>query len=286
VSIWQRGWEGVLGLVVVFGVAVILLTAPGAHLVNVLGWAGQLGLVAAGLALSLRTGTPNLAVGSLSALTSGLVAYAGVELGMPFPVAMVLALVFAVVAGLVMGVLTMLLAAPAWAISLGAAVGCEALLAAITDGRTILMPGMSYSALLGFAVFAIISVAGGVLWLRQDVRAGLTKGWPAALAGLAGSSALAALGGVALLMRLGAADAGTQGWPITVFALAAVLLGGTSVYGERGAAAGTVLAVLILAIAQGQLNLMNAPAWLFQLALGAVVLVGLAVSRLLEALRA
>lgn len=285
-SIWQRAWEGVLALLALLGLALVLASSGGERLVDLLAQAGQLGLVAMGLSLSLRTATPNLAVGALAWLSAAFAAFAS-DAGMPVPLAMVLALVLAGLAGLVMSVFTMVLSAPAWAVSLGAAVVCEAIVLALLDGRTIPLPvGAIYPGVLGFAVFAVVSVAGGLLWNRQEVRKDLGSGWPGAVLGLAGSSVLAAAGGIALLLRLGEAPPGNQGLYTTVLALAAVLLGGTSPYGERAGVAGTVLGVLILAVAQGLLAYHGAPVWMFMLVMGTMVMIGLGASKLLDALRA
>ncbi|TMR95489.1 ABC transporter permease [Nonomuraea basaltis] len=285
-SKWQWGWEGVLGVIAVLGLGMVLVTAPTAHLFNVLAQAAPLGLVAVGLALSLRTGMPNLAVGAVSALSGVLVATAVDVAELSLIAGVLLVLVLAAFAGLVTGAFTVLVAAPAWAVTLGAAVACEALMLTVTGGRMIALGDLpAYSPVLWFAVFAVVSVAGGLLWARRDVRGRLSKGWTAGLVGLAGSSVLAALGGFVLLLRQGAAQPGSQGMSITVFALAAVLLGGTSPNGERGAVTGTLLSVLILAIAQVQLVVLNIPAWVYTLVLGAVIMVGLTVSRLLESLR-
>ncbi|MFI7707062.1 ABC transporter permease [Nonomuraea sp. NPDC049480] len=284
-SRWQWAWEGVLGVLVVLAVGMVVVTAPTAHLPNVLASAAPLGLVAAGLSLSLRTGVPNLAVGAVSALSGALIATA-VEVGeMSLVTGALLVLVLAAFAGLVIGAFTVLVSAPAWAVTLGAAVACEALLVAVTDARVIPVEVPQFPRALWFAVFAVVSVAGGLLWARRDVRERLSKGWTAGLVGLAGSGMLAALGGFVLLMRLGAAQPSSSGTFTTVFALAAVLLGGTSPNGERGAVTGTVFSVLLLSIVQGQLALLNAPFWVYSLILGIVVAVGLAVSRLLDALR-
>ncbi|MFF0867390.1 hypothetical protein ACFYUV_36900 [Nonomuraea sp. NPDC003560] len=284
-STWQRAWEGVLGLLALLGLALVLITTVSDRLLDILAHAGQLGLIVMGFGLSLRTGTPNLAVGAVAAASAAFVASTA-GAGVPLPLAMLLALVLAGLLGAAMSAFTMLLTAPAWAVTLGAAVVCEAVAVALLDDGTIpLETAALYPGPLGFAVFAVVSIAGGLLWNRQEVRKELGAGWPGAVLGLAGSSMLAAAGGIALLLRLGAAPPGDQGLYSTVFALAAVLLGGTSPYGERAGVAGTVLGVLILAVAQGLLAYLGAPLWVFLLVMGLVVLIGLGASRLLDALR-
>ncbi|MGW0195046.1 ABC transporter permease subunit [Nonomuraea sp. NPDC003201] len=303
---WQWVWEGALGVVTVLGLAMVLFTAPGGHLLNILASSAPLGLVAVALSLSMRAGTPNLAVGSVAALSGVLIASVVVVLGMPLVVGVLLVILLAALSGLVMGAFTVLLEAPAWAVTLAAAVVCDALSLAFTQARTILLPeAPSLSPVVGFAVFAVVSVAGGLLWARREFRQWLAKGWVGPLVGLAGSCVLAALGGFVLLLRLGAAQPGSQGLFTMVFALAAVLLGGTGLPslsslpsplngagaastvadGGRGGVAGTLLAVLILAIVQGELTLLAVPTYVIMIVLGGVVIAGLAVSRALDALR-
>ncbi|WP_170223540.1 ABC transporter permease [Nonomuraea turkmeniaca] len=284
VSRWQWAWEGVLGVITVLALGMVLVTTPTVHLLNILAQAAPLGLIAAGMALSLRTGVPNLAVGALSALSGALVATAVDVAELSLVAGLLLVLGLAAFAGLVLGAFTVLVAAPAWAVTLGAAMACEAMLLAVTDGRAIPVEDrLPVPQLVWFAVFAVVSVGGGLLWARRDVRDWLSKGWTAGVVGLAGSSVLAALGGFVLVMRLGVAQPASQGTLTTVFALAAVLLGGTSPNGERGAVTGTLLSVLILAIVQGQLAVLNAPLWIYSLILAVVVVAGLTVSRLLRA---
>ncbi|MGW4963622.1 ABC transporter permease subunit [Nonomuraea sp. NPDC004186] len=297
---WQWAWEGALGVVTVLGLGMVLFTAPGGHLLNILASSAPLGLVAVALSLSMRAGTPNLAVGSVAALSGVLIASVVVVLGIPLVVGVLLVILLAALSGLVMGAFTVLLEAPAWAVTLAAAVVCDALSLAFTQARTILLPAApSLSPVVGFAVFAVVSVAGGLLWARREFRQWLTKGWAGPLVGLAGSCVLAALGGFVLLLRLGAAQPGSQGLFTMVFALAAVLLGGTGLSsplngagavsavadGGRGGVAGTLLAVLILAIVQGELTLLAVPTYVIMIVLGGVVIAGLAVSRALDALR-
>ncbi|MFI7640380.1 hypothetical protein [Nonomuraea sp. NPDC049400] len=341
-SKWQWAWEGVLGLVTVLGVVMVLLTAPDGHLLNILALSAPSGLVAVGLSLSLRTGTPNLAVGSVSALSGALIASLVTVARLPLIVALLLVLLLAGIAGLVMGAFTVLLSAPSWAVTVAAAAVCDALLFAVAQGRAVILADpLVVPPVVGFVAFAVVSVAGGLVWKWRDLRHWLSKEWVGPLAGLAGSCVLAALGGFLLLLRLGAAQPGSQGLSAVVFALAAVVLGGASLsgkrgspaptsvpgavgpgervavgpgergadglgavgpgergagglgavgpgaiaYGDRGAIGGTVFAVVILGIVQGQLALLGAPFYLTLIVLGGVVISGLTVSRALDALR-
>ncbi|NUW36349.1 hypothetical protein HTZ77_33810 [Nonomuraea sp. SMC257] len=268
-------WEGTLGLLVAVMVAVAVVTAPSGHLLNVLGQAGPSGLVAAGLALSLRAGTPNLAVGALAGFTAAVTASPLIGQGWA---AAILALLLVAIGGLVLGLLVAALAAPAWAVTLGAAVACEALVVAMTDSRGVPSQfGSGIPASVWFVLFVVVSLGGALVWRVARLR----SPWVAALVGVGGSSLLAAVGGLAALARVQAVFPGT-GWSTTTLALAAVLLGGVSVHGGRGGVAGTVLAMLFLALVQGQLAVWGAPFWAFMAVTGVVVVVALLAGRLVD----
>ncbi|HUR02572.1 MAG TPA: hypothetical protein VM347_08530 [Nonomuraea sp.] len=267
-------WEGFLGILTVALIVAALLTAPpSGYLDYLLGQAGVLGLVATGLALSFRTGTPNLAIGSIAAFTGMVTASLMGGLGWP---AAIIAILVATVGGLLLGLFVTALSAPAWAVTLGAAVACEALVNGIADAR-IISVDINFPTYVWFVLFVIVSLGGALAWPALRV----TSPWITALVGLGGSSLLAALGGVALLTRLHAASP-NSGWTTTTLALAAVLLGGISVHGKRGGVAGTLLAVLFLSLLQGQLVLWSAPPWVFQVIAGAVILAALLAGRLAE----
>ncbi|MEU4232301.1 hypothetical protein AB0F17_49080 [Nonomuraea sp. NPDC026600] len=268
-------WEGFLGILTIALIVVALLSAPpGQYLVLILAQAGALGLVATGLALSFRTGTPNLAVGSIAAFTA-MVTASLMTNGLGWAAA-IIAILVATVGGLLLGLFATALSAPAWAVTLGAAVACEALVNGIADGRVIPID-VNFPTYVWFVLFAIVSLGGALAWPALRVA----SPWITAMVGLGGSSLLAALGGVALLTRIHAATP-ASGWTTTTLALAAVLLGGISVHGKRGGVAGTVLAVLFLSLVQGQLVLWAAPPWVFQVIAGAVILAALLAGRLAE----
>jgi ribose/xylose/arabinose/galactoside ABC-type transport system permease subunit len=292
-------WEAILLVVTGALVAVMLVTEPSRALDNVLAQAGYIGLIASGLALSLRTGTPNLAVGAVAGFTGGLTAYLAVEQGWSTTMAVAAALVGALVIGVVTGVLVALLSVPAWAVTLGVGTLLQAGLIGLTDARLIPIDlgGGDYPTAVWLGVFAVVSVGGGALWLLPVVRRGLSgarqSGEPArwgglplaigAVAGIGGSSLLAGLAGIAGLMRLKAADP-TSGQFLTIVALGAVLLGGTSVFGRRAGVTGTAFGVTIVILTQNLLILHGTTSWLVNLVLAAVILVGLAVNRALESI--
>jgi ribose/xylose/arabinose/galactoside ABC-type transport system permease subunit len=291
-------WEAFLGLVAVVLVGVLLATQPGRAMTNVLQQAGVIGLLAAGLSLSLRTGTPNLAVGALAGFTGGLAAYLSFNSGWSLPVAMTAGVAAAIGIGVILGVLIGVLSVPAWAATLGAAAVLEAGVIGVTDGRsTFARITSEYPTGTWFGLFLFVSLGGGVLWLLPGLRRRLSAVrrpgepgrwgglWPGlgALVGLTGSSFLAGLGGVAQLSLVRVADP-QVGQFLVFLALAAVLLGGTSVFGRRAGVTGTASAVMIIVIARILFLVNGVPSWVANLFVGLMILVGLGVSRGLESL--
>lgn len=288
-------WEMLLALVATGLVLATLAAAPPQFLTSMFGSAAVVGLLAMGLSLSLRTATPNLAVGVIAAVVGGLTASL-IRDGWPDGAAIAAGIGAALAVGVLLGLLTMVLSAPAWALSLGAVAALSAAYAALAGPSPIPVRLDAYPALPAFVVFAALSMIGGALWLVPGVRnalsgsrrggdpgrwAGLKAGL-GALVGFAGSSLLAGLAGIAGLMRVQAATPPTELVPVT--ALAAVLIGGVSVFGRRAGVFGTLLGVVIMVSAQTLIVLKGMPSWAGQLFAGGMLLLGLLVSRLVEGL--
>jgi ribose/xylose/arabinose/galactoside ABC-type transport system permease subunit len=121
-------------------------------------------------------------------------------------------------------------------------------------------------------------------------RAGVPGRWAGlqaglgAIAGLTGSSLLAGLGGVALATHLQVGDPASGGMNLTIMALAAVLVGGGSVFGRRAGLLGTVLGVVIVQTVLFVLNVHAASPYWLDVPIGGLALLGLGVSRALESI--
>jgi len=291
-------WEGVLAVIVVVLLVALFAVAPGgafgATLANVVQQAGYTGLVAAGFALSLRAGAPNLAVGALGVAAGAIGAHLVATAQWPVAAAMAVGVLAVTVIGAVIGLVAGALSVPAWAVTFGAAF--VVLGTVLASSGPVLVPlrlGAPLPGAVWFVLFLLVSLGGAALWRVPAVRAlavrtdgdpGRWAGWRAALAvfaALTGSSLLAAIGGVGLTLRL-AASSPTAGDTLTLAAVAAVLLGGTSVFGRRAGIAGTVLGVLAVELVQTLLTLLNTQAAVISLVTGLLLIAGLGVSRLLE----
>jgi ribose/xylose/arabinose/galactoside ABC-type transport system permease subunit len=282
---------------VVIGLA--LASTPGAHLANILHQVAYSGLVVAGLALSLRTATPNLAVGSIAGLSGVLFAHLATTDRWSWWAAGIATAALCAVAGLMMGLITAALSVPAWAVTIGATVLFESAALGISHAAPVVLRLTgAYPTTLWVTLFAVVSIGGGALWLVPAVRRTLSAtrsagepgrwaGLPAglgAVVGLTGSSLLAGAGGLSLAIYTGVGDPESAGIELTVMAFAAALIGGVSIFGRRGGVLGTVLGVFLV---QTVIFLMNAHAvslaWV-DVPIGGLALLGLGVSRAIESI--
>lgn len=90
------------------------------------------------------------------------------------------------------------------------------------------------------------------------------------------SGAMAALAGIILTARLESAQP-TAGMGYELDAIAAVVLGGTSLMGGRGTLIGTLIGALIIGVLNNALNLMDVSSYYQQIAKGAVILLAVIV---------
>ncbi len=86
----------------------------------------------------------------------------------------------------------------------------------------------------------------------------------------------AAIAGIILTARLESAQP-TAGLSYELDAIAAVVLGGTSLMGGRGRISGTLIGALIIGVLNNALNLMDVSSYYQMIAKGAVILLAVAV---------
>lgn len=293
-------WEGILLVVTVVLVVAALASSPaGVHVSVLLSPVGYSGLVAAGLALSLRTGTPNLAVGSIAGFTGVVFAHLATDDHWSWWVATIAVVAISALIGLATGLIVALLSVPAWAVTIAATILFQSATLGISgaEGIALHLTG-PYPTTLWVTAFAVISIGGGALWLIPALRTALSAsrsagepgrwaGLPAglgAVAGLTGSSALAGAGGVALAAYTGFGDPEAGGINLTLIAMAAVLLGGVSIFGRRGGILGTVLGILVVQTVLFFLNVHGVSVDWFDVPIGGLAVVGLGVSRAIESI--
>jgi len=288
-------WE--LGLAVALAAATYLLFRAdsaafgGDRLRELMVAASFLGALAAGSALTLRAGVPNLAVGSI-AIAAAFHFGHNVDGGLASALLTVVGLCALV--GLVQGLVIVVLHVPAWAVSLGVAM----LLFAWTSRQSVPIGADGFdataTAYFWFGGFCALSIIASLIGLVPSIRRlfgrfrpvadpAQRRGWVAAVIAVATTvvaAVLAGIGGV-LLQSGSGIPSGTTGFELTALGLGAALLGGTSAYGRRGGIFGTVFAVALLAVL-GAYSAATDRGWSTMLTAAAAVGVGLVATRLVE----
>jgi ribose/xylose/arabinose/galactoside ABC-type transport system permease subunit len=268
--------------------------SSGSALRDLLLYAASLGFVTVGMALSLRAGVVNLAVGPIAAGSA--IFFAGhSDRNMVATIGVCMLLAAAV--GVAVAILTVGFHVPAWAASLAGAFAVVVWIqkhgSAIDNVATYQPASRAY---YWFGAFAALSLLGGLLGLAKPIRRGVGRfrslGDPALRRGgsagvtaflvLVASSALAGLGG-ALAGLSSDSVTPTDGLVTTGLALGAALVGGTSAFGRRGGVFGTLFAVALLALLVRYGEAANLRVAQYAWAAGAIAL-GLVVTRLVESL--
>lgn len=271
-----------LGVVLVGLMVYLSLASPffltQRNLTNVLLQASVLAMVAFGVTIVIISGNFDLSVGS----GVGLVMVSA-ALMMRSTESVLLGIGVGVLVGLGMGLLNGFLVTivlvPSFIATLGMLVAARGIGRGLANGQTVggvPEPFVDFmnSSFLGLRMIVWCAVAVFVLlhfilrYTRLGVQLFAVGGNPRAarLSGLRVSGIQTAafllssvaftVAGLALLGRLGSADP-NSGTLLELYAVAAVVVGGTSLYGGKGSVARTLFGVLLIAIIQNGLNLLN-----------------------------
>lgn len=227
-----------------------------------------LALAALGMTFVLIAGGIDLSVGSVSAVAGAVFGWCVADRGVPVVAAAGMALAASLACGLVNGALVNVLRMPSFIVTLGLLEGARGVAYLVTNSQTKYLGerlallqatpvgGLSVAFLLalllmGVAHFALTRTVFG----RHTVAVG-TNEEAARLVGIspgriravvfALSGLLAGLAGLCHVARLGAADP-NAGSGLELSAIAAAVIGGTSLMGGRGSMLATFVGVLIIA---------------------------------------
>ncbi|NSL51428.1 ABC transporter permease [Calidifontibacillus erzurumensis] len=272
------------------------------NIFNVLRQVSINALIAFGMTFVILTGGIDLSVGSILALSAALTA--GFIAGGTDPI---LAMLIGLLAGALMGAFNGLIitkgkVAPFIA-TLATMTIFRGLTLVYTDGKPITGLSNSYSfELMGRGYFFGIPVP--VVWMiasyailyfllkkttfgrrvyaiggneeaaiLSGIKANRVKVWVYTITGL-----LSALAGIILTSRLNSAQP-TAGSAYELDAIAAVVLGGTSLSGGRGWIFGTLIGALIIGVLNNGLNLLNVSSFYQQVIKGGVILLAVLLDR-------
>jgi len=306
----SRDWLSRYGIALAFLalVAALSLLSPSflspSNLLNVLRQIAVNALLAFGMTTVILGAGIDLSVGSVLAFSGALAAGFSVE-GWPPALAMMAALAVGALLGLFNGVFVAYARIAPFIVTLGALTIFRGATLVYTDGRPITgLPGafdaLGNGAWLGVPVpvwvmlaflllthfllrftalgRAIYAVGGNEEAARlSGIRIVRVKLFAYAYSGLA-----AALGALVLAGRLNSAQP-TAGSGFELDAIAAVVVGGTSLFGGRGGVLGTFLGALIIGVLNNGMNLLDVSAFYQQIVQGGVILGALLIDRLVSA---
>lgn len=257
-------------------------------------------IAAMGVFLVIVTAGIDLSVGSVMGLAGLTVAYFSAA-GMHFMLAMLLGLLAACLVGLINGVIIAGLNVAPFMVTLGMLSVIRGIDIAITNGVPIqnIAPEIKYfgqAYLLGLPVPVWIMIALGVL--LSFVMNRTTFGWQVyAIGGNAESARLSGInvrrvtasvyvlsalmggiGGLLLTARLGVGES-TAGTGYELDVIAAVVIGGASLFGGRGKVVGAIWGAALLGIARNGMALLGVSSFWQQVVIGAVIVIAVVIDR-------
>jgi ribose transport system permease protein len=304
----QRGRQ--LGTLAGLAALVILLAVLSpyfltvSNLMNVLEQTSINAVIAVGMTFVILSGGIDLSVGSLVAL-SGVALAGALHAGAPLPVALLAALSTGAAAGLVNGLLITRGKLPAFIATLGMMSVARGLTLFVTDGRPISgfeagfrtlatgrVLGVPASVLLAGALYLaahlvltrtrfglyVYAIGGNEEATRlSGVGVRFHKTMVYVLAGL-----MSAVASVILTARLNSAQP-IAGMMYELDAIAATVIGGTSLLGGSGTIGGTLIGALIMGVLRNGLNLLGISSFLQQVVIGLVIIAAVLVDSALKA---
>jgi ribose/xylose/arabinose/galactoside ABC-type transport system permease subunit len=259
-------------------------------------------IIAVGMTFVILSGGIDLSVGSIVAL-AGVVLGSALQAGLPVPVAIALSLAAGALSGLVNGLLTTRGGLPPFIATLGMMSIARGLALLYTDGRPIsgfdagfrsLATGSVLMVPTPVILMVVIYIAAHFILMKttfgryvyaiggneeatrlSGVRVAFYKTMVYVLSGI--TSAIAA---VTLTARLNSAQP-IAGMMYELDAIAATVIGGTSLLGGSGTVTGTLVGALIMGVLRNGLNLLGISSFLQQVVIGAVIIAAVLVDSIL-----
>ena len=305
-SLGRRQLGTAVGLVVLGA----LLTALTPHfltvsnLLNVVEQTAINAIIAAGMTYVILSAGIDLSVGSVLAL-SGVVLASALQRGLPAPVAIVVCLATGASCGLINGLLITAGRLPPFIATLGMMSVARGAALLYTDGRPISGFAAAFRSLstarpamipAPIILMAVVYVAAHLVLTRttfgryvyaiggneeatrlSGVRVGLHKTMVYVIAG-----AMSAIAAVTLTARLNSAQP-IAGIMYELDAIAATVIGGTSLMGGSGTLTGTLIGALIMGVLRNGLNLLGISSFLQQVVIGGVIIAAVLVDSVFTA---
>ena len=297
-SIARQEWYGALIAVLVLGMFLsfaspFFLTTG--NLSNILVQASVIALLAGGQTFVILTGGVDLAVGAVTALAGAIAGHLMIKLGVNPYVAIMAALAIGAAVGVFNGYLVAFVGIPSFIVTLGGLTLWRGLAYESTggfdnSGMPEPIPFIGYGTFLGvpmptiitgifFVVMAFIlsstklgryvyAMGSNEMGARQ---VGINIRWYK-LSVYVISGLCCALSAVVLMARMDTSS-GKMAQMFELDAIAAVILGGTSLFGGRGSIWGSLLGAVLITMIRNGMNLMEISQFKQMMAIGAVVII-------------
>jgi simple sugar transport system permease protein len=275
--------------------------------------ASETGIIVLGVALLMIGGEFDLSIGSVSALCALIMAGLYRQQGLNPFLAIAIAVAGGVVTGAINGLVTVKFGLPSLIVTLGTMMAWRGLINVITEGSTTIFrventhpvfysllqgkmgAGIVSAPLIWFVVIIIMLVLllnfhrfGNHIFAtggnREAARAmGInTDKTKVILYMIVGG--LSAFSGIMQLTRIRSFQA-SQATGIEFMVIAAVVVGGTSIFGGAGTIIGAGLGVLIITFIYFGLTLARVPAFWYKFVVGVIIVAVVAVNKVLEQMR-
>ena len=297
-AITQQDWYGaivaVLLLSLLLSIASPYFLTTG-NLSNILVQASVIALLAGGQTFVILTGGVDLAVGALTALCGAVAGHMMIKLGLPVLPAIAAALAIGAAVGLFNGYLVAYVGIPAFIVTLGGLTLWRGLAFEATGGFDNAgmpepLPFIGYGEFAGVPMPIVISAIYFVVmaFVLSSTKLGRyvyamgsnemgarqvginIKAYKLAVYVVCGLSC--ALGAIVLMARMDSSS-GKMAQMFELDAIAAVILGGTSLFGGRGSIWGSLLGAILITMVRNGMNLLEISQFKQMMAIGAVVIV-------------
>jgi ribose transport system permease protein len=273
------------------------------NLLNVAEQATIIAIIAVGMTFVIITGGIDLAVGSVLAF-SGVVMASSLQSGIPLPLALLIGLGVGLLCGVVNGLLITIGRLPPFIATLGMMSVARGAALMFTEGRPISGFSEGFRSIatgeilripapvvimivvyviahfvlkrtkLGRYTYAIGGNEEAALLSGINVR--LNKTLVYGIAGL-----LSGLAAILLTARLNSAQP-IAGMSYELDAIAATVIGGTSLLGGEGTVSGTLIGALIMAVLRNGLNLLSVSSFFQQVVIGSVIILAVLIDMALK----
>lgn len=272
------------------------------NLFNLLDQSVVIGIVAIGMTFVILTGGIDLSVGSIAGLTGIILGLAMRE--MSLPLAVLTAISAGAFIGAISGILISVFGLAAFVVTLGMMAICRSLAYVLSGQRSISdipeeLSGLVYNSFAGLQLNVIILIVLYIVaWVYLTrARGGRTiyaVGSNKEAARISGlnttlytilpymvSGALSAVAVTLIAAQILSIDP-LAGNLLELDAIAAVVIGGASLYGGRGSIIGTLFGVLIMVMIRNGMNLLGVSPFWQGTAIGAIIIAAVLAERLMS----